>query len=79
MTRVLVLLFEKQRKKKDNILYTLRFLDKQENKCYIIRNDKKEVAFMKIFDMHVHAKNTPPAPERLLSDLEKAGDRKSVV
>lgn len=28
---------------------------------------------MKIFDMHVHAKNTPPEPERLLSQLALAG------
>ena len=28
---------------------------------------------MKIFDMHVHAKNTAAEPERLLSQLEKAG------
>lgn len=28
---------------------------------------------MEIFDMHVHAKNTPPQPERLLSELAQAG------
>ena len=28
---------------------------------------------MKIYDMHVHAKNTVPEPERLLSQLEEAG------
>ena len=28
---------------------------------------------MKIFDMHVHAKNTTPQPERLLSQLSEAG------
>ncbi len=28
---------------------------------------------MKIYDMHVHAKNTPPEPERLISQLAEAG------
>jgi len=28
---------------------------------------------MEIFDMHVHAQNTPPAPERLLARLAEAG------
>ena len=32
-----------------------------------------EVSAMKIFDMHVHAKNTPPKPEKLLEELGKAG------
>lgn len=28
---------------------------------------------MEIFDMHVHAKNTSPDPERLLKELSMAG------
>ena len=28
---------------------------------------------MKIFDMHIHAENTPPCPEKLLGNMAKAG------